>query len=115
MGLNIQDKYENFNGIINNCSFTNNKGQLVIANNITSSKFINNFESHYYNSMVCADLINNSIFINNKNLYKDYNNVFVGEGIASARCILESIFMYNEAAFGGAIANTKRLIFVFCK
>ena len=111
VGLNIQDKYENFNGIINNCSFTNNKGQLVIANNITSSKFINNFESHYYNSMVCADLINNSIFINNKNLYKDYNNVFVGEGIASARCILESIFMYNEAAFGGAIANTKEAHF----
>ena len=107
IGLDIYNENEHFYGFIDNCSFINNKGQLAIATSVNSSIFMNNFESRYDNSMVYADLINNSVFIKNKNLYKDYNNVFIGNGIASARCILESIFMYNEAAFGGAIADTK--------
>ncbi|MFM5882486.1 Ig-like domain repeat protein [Methanobrevibacter gottschalkii] len=107
IGLDIYNENEHFYGIIDNCSFINNKGQLAIATSVNSSIFMNNFESRYGYSMVYADLINNSVFINNKNLYEDYNNVFIGNGIASAGCILESIFMYNEAAFGGAIADTK--------
>ena len=110
IGLNIYSESGDFNGFINNCSFVNNNGPIAIATNVDNSSFIDNSAGHYSgNALVRADTIYNSIFIHNTNLYRDGDNAFVGEGAASANMILNSTFMYNRAAFGGAVSNTKEI------
>lgn len=110
IGLDIHDSYSTFNGFINNCTFKGNTGRIAIANSINSSSFYNNHGTDYSGrALIQADLINNSIFIQNINKYVDYNNVSYGEGIASADTILFSTFVGNSASFGGAVSNSREI------
>ncbi len=109
-GFLIHDDYGSFNGVINNCTFTKNDGPIANANNVNNSVFIENSGTSYSGgALVKANEIFNSQFIRNTNLYKDGEGAFVGEGIASANLILNSSFEYNQAAFGGAVANAKEV------
>ena len=106
-GLLINDDYNTFNGFIKNCTFEKNIGRIVIANNIADSSFFENIGFGYsINSLVKAKSINNSFFKDNVNQHV-YADGYVGEGIASADVIINSTFINNTAAFGGAVANTK--------
>lgn len=110
IGLNIYDDFDIFNGYLINCSFINNKGKLVAATNINSSLFYNNIGKYFIaNSLIKASTICNSIFDSNFNQYRDSNHGFSGEGIASADLILNSTFINNAAARGGAVSYTKEV------
>ena len=109
-GFLIHDNYGSFTGYINNCSFIANNGPIALATNVNGSTFIRNTASAYGSeALVRADSVYNSQFIENSNLYRDGDGAFIGEGIASAGVILNSTFMYNKAAFGGAVANAKEV------
>lgn len=109
-GFLIHDDYDSFNGFINNCTFAGNDGPIANAKNINNTVFIENSGTSYSGgALVKANEISNSRFIKNTNLYKDGDGAFVGEGIASADLIVNSSFEYNQAAFGGAVANTKEV------
>lgn len=110
IGLNTHDTYGTFNGFINNCSFTGNRGKIAYATNINDCSFYNNHGDAYGGeALVTASLIENSLFEGNINQYIDYNNAYIGEGIASADTILRSIFINNRASFGGAISASKQV------
>ena len=110
VGLNIYDSYGSFNGDINNCTFINNKGKIATVNKVHNSSFINNSGQAYAgNALVEAVLINNSQFSGNLNQYVDGDGAYIGEGIASADTILNSIFINNHASFGGAVSASKTI------
>ena len=109
MGLHIHDDYGSFHGFINNCSFISNRGMIAVADCIENSRFIDNSGSaNYGGALVQAPLINNSLFMGNVNLNSD-GEAYVGEGIASGDLIVNSIFIKNRAAFGGAVSATKEI------
>ena len=109
MGLHIHDDYGSFHGFINNCSFISNKGMIAVADCIDNSRFIDNSGSANYGSaLVQAPLINNSFFMGNVNLNSD-GEAYVGDGIASGDLIVNSIFIKNKAAFGGAVSATREI------
>lgn len=110
IGFDIADSYGSFYGYINNCTFEGNTGKIAKATSVNSSSFYNNHGLDYGGrALIEAELINNSIFINNLNRYTDYSQASHGEGIASAQTILYSTFINNEASFGGAVSNSKEV------
>ena len=110
IGLQIWEIHDSFHGFVNNCSFIDNEGSILIADSVNNSRFINNSgKSSGGGIFVKASLINNSLFMGNVNLYREGSGAYIGEGIASADLILNSVFIKNKAAFGGAVSDTKEI------
>ena len=110
IGLQIWEIHDSFHGFVNNCTFMDNEGSILIADWVNNSRFINNSgKSSGGGILVKAPLINSSLFMGNVNLYRDGSGAYVGDGIASADLILDSVFIKNRAAFGGAVADTKEI------
>lgn len=105
IGLNLIKSYDSdIYSFLNNCTFFNNYGPLVKSIYINNSNFFENKLASVY-----SKLINNSHFYKNSNLKKDYGGSYEGDGIASGDNILNSTFIANTAAYGGAISYTKEV------
>lgn len=110
VGFNTHDDYGSFHGFIYNCSFIANDGLIIKSDSVDRCTFILNTAEFYGgDALVKSNVIYNSQFLNNTNLYRDGADGYVGEGIASASLILNSTFMYNRAAFGGAVSDTNEI------
>ena len=110
IAFNTYDDYGSFHGFINNCSFIGNDGIIAKADSVNGCTFILNTAEFYGgDALVKSEVIYNSVFLNNTNLYRDGPDGYTGEGIASADTILNSTFMYNKAAFGGAVSKTNKI------
>ncbi len=107
-------------GLVDNCTFINNTGHMIFASLINNSRFINNSaipyllrtdvdlqykgSSFYPSCLIQADVINNSYFYGNSYLSKKYE-----EMIVKAEEVYSSVFIENEAAYGGALSNCKEV------
>ena len=107
VGLSLISSWEgNYYGFIDNCTFLKNKGPLVKTNKINNTKFIQNTEI----ATISANLINNSYFFKNVNLHRNYDGSYKGGGIVyGTETVLNSTFIGNKAAYGGAISNSKHV------
>lgn len=102
---------------IDGCLFYNNRGYMMIATNVTNSKFINNsgtsynertdydFSSkgtNYYPKalMTVTDTINNSYFYGNSFLSNDFEAKVIG-----ADKVYNSTFIDNKGGYGGALSG----------
>ncbi len=90
--------YSEYGGFIDNCSFVNNTPLNMNINNLTSSVFRSNRLS------VTAVEAHGSYFENNDNLVRE-GSYYVGEGILNAKRVINSTFISNKAAYGGALYN----------
>ncbi|WP_298502055.1 hypothetical protein [uncultured Methanobrevibacter sp.] len=121
MGLLIgSNTWNNGIGLLDNCLFYNNTGHLVLATNITDTKFINNsatpfllrtdadFSSKGYKTfpqaLITSKYIGNSYFYGNSYLSRDYQ-----EKIIDSEEVYYSTFINNRAAYGGALSNPKEV------
>ena len=102
MGIFAADEKYNTNlkSTIENCLFYNNVGHLVLTSQIINSTFVNNTCNEYQiyelpNSLIKADLINNSYFENNVFSTKSHEQILI-----EANEVYCSSFIKNTAAFG---------------
>jgi len=101
MGLSLTYySSESYYSIVDNCSFFNNIGSLVFTIGINNSIVVNN-----QLAQVGAGFVHNSYFANNVNLVQDYDGSFEGNAIVGADVVLNSSFVGNRAAYGGALYN----------
>jgi len=99
-GIAVTSPYSNIWSLVDQCYFYNNKGYLVSSNIISNSSFTKN-----KGKGVFSDTIISSSFINNSNLGMNLEGAYDGTGVASAKTVLNSSFINNNAAYGGALYN----------
>lgn len=102
-GFSVYDSHGSFAGFINNSTFINNYGPIGKFNTIDSSIFIGNTLA-----AVESELVNNSYFENNSNIIKEGNS-YKGDGLVNANTVINSTFISNKAAYGGALYNAKNV------
>ena len=95
----MYDSYSSFYGFVDNCSFIDNIGLKMNLNRVNSSTFINN-----QNFLVTSVEVLNSMFEKNSNFVRDGSS-YVGNGILNSNRVINSTFMFNKAAYGGALYN----------
>ncbi len=100
-GFSIYESHGSFAGFINNSTFINNYGPIGKMNSINSSIFIGN-ELAAINVLD----VNNSYFENNSNIIKEGSS-YKGDGLVNAESVINSTFISNRAAYGGALYNPK--------
>ncbi|WP_407413341.1 Ig-like domain repeat protein [Methanobrevibacter sp.] len=100
-GFSIYESHGSFAGFINNSTFINNYGSIGKINSINSSIFIGN-ELAAINALD----VNNSYFENNSNILKE-GTAYKGDGLVNAETVINSTFISNRAAYGGALYNPK--------
>ena len=98
----MYNDYGSFYGFIDNCSFIDNKGLKINLNNLNNSFFLNN------QLVINAVSVNNSYFENNTNLAREGSS-YVGDGVVNANTVINSTFISNKAAYGGALYNPKEV------
>lgn len=98
----IYNDYGSFYGFIDNCSFIDNKGLNIILNNLNNSVFLNN------QLILHGVSVNNSYFENNSNLAQEGSS-YVGDGVVNANTVINSTFISNKAAYGGALYNPREV------
>lgn len=102
-GFYISEDHGSFAGFINNSVFINNYGHLGYFNSINSSVFVGNKLAS-----IKALEVNNSYFENNSNIIKEGNS-YKGDGFVTADTVVNSTFISNSAAYGGALYNPKEV------
>ncbi|MBQ9024978.1 MAG: Ig-like domain-containing protein, partial [Methanobrevibacter sp.] len=95
----MYDVHSSFYGFIENCSFVDNIGLKISLNTLNSSTFINN-----QNFLLSSVDVVNSIFKQNTNLVRD-GVAYTGNGILNSNRVINSTFISNKAAYGGALYN----------
>lgn len=100
-GFSIYESHGSFAGFINNSTFINNYGSIGKMNSINSSIFIGNGLA-----AINALDVNNSYFENNSNIIKEGSS-YKGDGLVNAETVINSTFISNRAAYGGALYNPK--------
>ena len=102
-GFYISEDHGSFAGFINNSVFVNNYGPLGRFNSINSSVFVGNKLA-----AIKSLEVNNSYFENNSNIIKEGNS-YKGDGLVTADTVINSTFISNNAAYGGALYNAKEV------
>ncbi len=100
-GFYIYESHGSFGGFINNSTFINNYGPIGNVNFINSSVFIGN-ELAAINALE----VNNSYFEKNSNILKE-GSAYKGDGLVNANTVINTTFISNRAAYGGALYNPK--------
>ena len=102
-GFYISEDHGSFAGFINNSVFVNNYGSLGRFNSINSSVFVGNKLA-----AIKSLEVNNSYFVNNSNVMREGNS-YKGDGLVTADTVINSTFISNNAAYGGALYNPKEV------
>lgn len=109
--------YTSGDTLIDGCLFYNNRGYMMIATNVTNSRFINNTGTSYYERtdydfsskgpsyypkalMTITDTISNSYFYGNSFLSNDFEAKVIG-----ADKVYYSTFIENKGGYGGALSG----------